>query len=687
MSRVMKYGAFAIASSYLIAGVAWILFSDAAAEAMFSNSPDLLTLVQTAKGFVFVLVTALLLYWVVRFLIGKERSSSELMRQSEQTYRELFDFNPLGLIVCDKSTLAIVNANHSAEILFGITAEAGEKYNLKSLFPGGELSKLLDLLDQVSVNNTSGQVREFIQYDARGDLVETAIAIRRMSYQQEEALLLIVQNLSEERKNVRILEHALQRLDIARQVSGMGCWEIDLSNQQIYCCENVRAMLDLPEGESPAMTLEYLEQKADIRMFQKAIRALSEEHGQEEVRFDGQLKGKRGSKRHVVVHAIRNDERTSSKVVGTFIDLSRQKKTEQDLRNREGQLMNLLNILPEGVLTLSKSQVSYANDAAARIFCVDNPAKLEGRNIRDFVEPDHEEAVNRRLEWIRAENQIDDGRFIQHMLRRNDGQLFEAEVSARKIPSGDEDQVQVVVRDMSETVRMKDALQNANTRLTALTSKTMEMLEKDRKHIAGALHDDVGQSLTAIKLGISWAEKRVSETNVSEKLGNLRDIVGDTLQKVRDLSLMLRPAQLDSLGLPAAIEWQAEKLFSDAGITFSFDSDRYGDGLSKDIEITAFRIVQESLTNVIRHAEASAVSVLLETDADGLRIRIVDDGRGFDVESQRSSLGLVNMKERVEVSGGEIVINSLKGIGTEVSVSLPQTAAPPNIAAAELSAE
>lgn len=230
--------------------------------------------------------------------------------------------------------------------------------------------------------------------------------------------------------------------------------------------------------------------------------------------------------------------------------------------------------------------------------------------------------------------------------------------------------------DITERVRDKEQLENANRRLQMLSSKVIEIQERERHHISRGLHDDIGQALTAVKLNLDAMRLRVGADHAGEIDDSLR-IVADILQQVRSLSLDLRPPQLDDLGLAAAVRWYIDRKAAAAGLKVRFQSGMLPDRLHPDIETACFRIAQEAMTNVLRHAEARNVWVDVRRNGDQLHLSLGDDGRGFDVAAARqrategASLGLINMQERASLVGGRIEVTSRPGQGSVIDVFLP----------------
>jgi signal transduction histidine kinase len=191
--------------------------------------------------------------------------------------------------------------------------------------------------------------------------------------------------------------------------------------------------------------------------------------------------------------------------------------------------------------------------------------------------------------------------------------------------------------------------------------------EAERRHIAKELHDEVGQSLTALKLRLQVAEP-------SEQVVQARGLVAELLQRVSNLSLDLRPAMLDDLGLLPALVWLFERYTSQTNVEVQFQHSGIEGRMSPVVETAAFRIVQEALTNVARHAGVPAVSVRVWRDGRALAVQIADEGKGFDAPKALAagrSTGLSGMRERAAALGGSLTIEAQAGGGTRLTAELP----------------
>src|SRR5262245_19134287 len=213
--------------------------------------------------------------------------------------------------------------------------------------------------------------------------------------------------------------------------------------------------------------------------------------------------------------------------------------------------------------------------------------------------------------------------------------------------------------DLSERVS-RDALR-----------RIVQAQELERRRLARELHDETGQALTSILLGLKPIEEAESGEAVRGATQELRDRVVATLQDVRRLAVELRPKVLDDFGLLSALERLAETFQETTGIRVELEAATKGDRFPGDVETALFRIVQEALTNVVKHAQATHVSVLLTRRPGAVAAVVEDDGRGYDPERPSEGIGLIGMRERVELIGGRLSIESSPGSGTTVVAEVP----------------
>lgn len=206
--------------------------------------------------------------------------------------------------------------------------------------------------------------------------------------------------------------------------------------------------------------------------------------------------------------------------------------------------------------------------------------------------------------------------------------------------------------------------------LRALAARILTVQEDERRTVSRALHDDVGQSITAIRMSAAAAMDEADPARRRDDLEDILVLADATLARLRDLSTLLRPPQLDALGLEAALRWHAERLFRGTATTLELDIAALPRRPAREIEQASFRIAQEALDNALRHAGAGRVALRLQAHAHGLDLHVEDDGTGFD-PARAGTPGLALMRERARLAGGALRIESAPRRGTRVSAALP----------------
>lgn len=227
------------------------------------------------------------------------------------------------------------------------------------------------------------------------------------------------------------------------------------------------------------------------------------------------------------------------------------------------------------------------------------------------------------------------------------------------------------------TLELRRRIEEINAgreRMRALSQRLVEVQEAERRHLARELHDEIGQLLTGLKLRLALCQQLSLEES-AEPLNQAQQAVNELLKRVREMSLNLRPSVLDDLGLLAALNWHIERFTAQTGVAVKFvhrglDNRRFVTGT----ETAAFRVVQESLTNVARHAGIFEASVFLTVNETSLQVRVEDRGQGFDpgnVSGAHASTGLAGMSERLMLLGGTLDIEAAPGNGVRINACLP----------------
>lgn len=260
-------------------------------------------------------------------------------------------------------------------------------------------------------------------------------------------------------------------------------------------------------------------------------------------------------------------------------------------------------------------------------------------------------------------------------MKRKDGRVIDTEVRSQQLPDG---RFLSVIRDLTERISAEKQLAASYEAIRQLTGHIQDIREEERTSMAREIHDELGQQLTVLKMDVSWLKKKLmtADEPVKQKLHDLISMLDQTVKTVRRISSELRPSILDDLGLVAAMEWQLGEFGkrSDIATHFIYPETELVE-LPETVKTALFRVLQESLTNVARHAAATEVTVMLMTTPEKLTLSIADNGVGFDKNkiADKKTLGILGMHERIAMIGGGYEIKSQPSEGTEVIVELMLT--------------
>jgi PAS domain S-box-containing protein len=236
------------------------------------------------------------------------------------------------------------------------------------------------------------------------------------------------------------------------------------------------------------------------------------------------------------------------------------------------------------------------------------------------------------------------------------------------------------VSDITEQRRAEEALENSRQQLRALSARLISGREEERTLVAREIHDELGQVLTALKINLDWLEKKIGAraddatlNPLLERLVESGEMVQSAIQRVQQIATELRPGALDTLGLAVALQQETRRFQERTGITCELQLPDKELELPREASTTVFRIFQEALTNVVRHAHATKVRITLSSEPNRVVLCVEDNGEGIrpGAESDSKSLGLLGMRERALASGGEVAITPIQPHGTRVTLRLP----------------
>lgn len=339
------------------------------------------------------------------------------------------------------------------------------------------------------------------------------------------------------------------------------------------------------------------------------------------------------------------------------------------------QVEAVIELLPMAVWIANDGHVCCANSAAARLAGSATRHGVVGRSVRSLLHADAHAELQRQTEAVLAHP----GTLVSlhAALLRRDGLPCEVEIALSALPDHGTSTLQMVIHDVTGRQREVQELQRSRQALRRLSANIVEGREAERRRIARELHDELGQGLSALKLDLcAFADDTLPEGQRA-RVQRMQARLDETMAAVRRIALDLRPQMLDDLGLSAAVEWLVRDFSRRTGLRCTMQLDDIG-ALGDQAGIALYRMVQEALTNVLRHAHASSVHVELRRDADRVWVSVRDNGVGLGpgLPAHDSQFGLLGMRERADMLGGQLQIESLERGGTCVRMQLPLRAAP-----------
>lgn len=300
--------------------------------------------------------------------------------------------------------------------------------------------------------------------------------------------------------------------------------------------------------------------------------------------------------------------------------------------------------------------------------------EARGRSISIIIPPDHDDELAGIIEKIKKGEHIENYETVR--LNR-EGDRIDVSVTISPI-TGDSGRIigaSAIIRDISERKIAQEELSRSNEQLRDLYRRLQSAREEERTRIAREIHDEFGQTLTALKIDLAWIKKKLltDQTLVSQKIESMTKTISMAIGLIKKLSADLRPGILDDFGLIAAIEWQAEEFETRTGTRCKLTLDMDEIDIGEEISTAVFRILQETLTNIMRHAGAKCVELELREEDGVLIFSVHDDGRGAGKDEMLApgSFGLLGIRERAAALGGSVEILSSPGGGTMVSARIP----------------
>ncbi|MCX6291473.1 MAG: PAS domain S-box protein, partial [Bacteroidetes bacterium] len=608
----------------------------------------------------------------------ERRKTENALIQSELRYRTLIEHASDGIFIFDDEG-NFSDVNSSASHLTGYSHDELLNMDIKDIVFEEDLETNPVRMQELKAGETVVRERRLRRKDG------TALAVEINSKKLPDGRYVGMARDIQERKKIenKLVENET-RLKEAQRLALIGSWDSDLINDHIKWSDEVYRIFGLEPQEFKATYQAFLEHvHPDDRSF------LNESYNKsikEKSRFDivHRIVMKDQSIKYVNEKCETFYDETGKAIrsIGTVQDITERKKAEDEIKLSQERFRTLYEENPLMNFTLDKKgNILSVNKRGAKELEY-TPDELIGKPVfRIFHAEDHEKVLLQIQKCISTPRQSFSWEMSQ--LTRSGCTIWVSETGTALPDEHGNYLVMVVCENVTERKKTEEELHQMNEQLRYLSSHLQSIREEERANIAREIHDELGQQLTGLKMDASWLNKKIpAEDKIShDKIKDMISLLDETVKTVRRISTELRPSILDDLGLVDALDWQSSEFEKRTGIHCRFKSTSAEMQLDKNLSTGIFRVYQETLTNIARHAEATEIKTFFELSDQHAILMIRDNGKGFDEAEikNKHTLGLTGMKERAIMFGGKLTIESSKGKGTAILLRVPLKISPGNI--------
>ncbi|MFM6924259.1 MAG: PAS domain S-box protein [Ferruginibacter sp.] len=600
--------------------------------------------------------------------ITEREHAQKAILESEEKYRTIIEQAADGIFIADENTY-LLDVNSAGCQMGGYTRAELQKLKFEDVIPPEDLVSNPLRITMIRKGESVINERRLIRKD--GSIIDVEISAQKL---QDGRYQLFVRDISERKKAEEILEESERFLKETQLIANLGTYTLDITSGKWTSS----AILNEIFGIEPDY-VKNVESWEDIVHpdWRENMAVYLREVVEKKQKFDKEYKiVRKNDQAERWVHGIGrlsyNEAGQPIGMVGTIQDVSKSKHSEEALVQSEQKYRLLFynNPLPMWMVTVPGLNFIDVNESAIKQYGYTREEFLKmstkelrpSEDVADFlkeVEKMKSDEINRRA-W-------------RH--KKKDGTIIYVETYSHQIVYEGKRVWLGLSHDVTDKNMAEERLQKSYQDIRQLASNLQNIREEERTSIAREIHDELGQQLTGLKMDIYWLSRKIntSDNEIAAKLKESIELINATVASVRKIATDLRPSILDDLGLIAALEWQGEEFEKRSGTHVEF-SNEAGEFVLKPESVTAiFRIYQELLTNVARHANATFVKVRLMKTGDNLFFSLTDNGTGFDPDtiSKKKTLGLLGIKERTLLLGGTYEFKSKPGEGSETIISIP----------------
>jgi PAS domain S-box-containing protein len=603
--------------------------------------------------------------------ITERKRVEEALRLEKENFRHSLDESPLGvrIVTADGDTLY---ANRTILDFYGYDSlEELRKTPLRARYTPESYAEFQKRKQQRERDDFSTSEYEISIVRKNGEVLHLQVHRKEVLWNNAKQFLIMYQDITERKRAEEAVAESERKLKTLFEILPVGASILNAQRKIVYVNPALERILDISKESlfkgdyrsrtylRPDGTLMPAEEFASVRAIKEQRTVHNVETGV--VKEDGKVVWTSVSAVPVAF--------PDWKVVVVTSDITERKRAEEALRKSERRYRDLIDNALVGVYqTTLEGDILLANDALVRLLEYASSEDLASGKVQRVYRDSRDR--ERLIELVQKNRRVTT--FETELLTKT-GSVKTVLISATL----DEGLISGIIQDITERKWAEGGLRSATHRLQRLSRRLLEVQERERRAIARELHDEIGQILTAAKIDLQVILRSPLSGDLPTRLEDNIAMLDRCLHQVRNLSLDLRPSMLDDLGLVAALRWQLERQAERVGFQACLIAEDLPERFDPDLETTCFRIAQEALTNISRHAQANNVEIELRICQPELLLTIRDDGVGFDVDraladaTHGKSFGILGMQERVALLDGKLEINSEDKRGTIVTVRLP----------------
>ncbi len=490
-----------------------------------------------------------------------------------------------------------------------------------------------------------------------------------------DGLAVFLRNINSKKTIENNLFISEQRLSKAVKIGKIGYWQQDLNTGKVWATKETKKIYGFPEVDGE-LVYEIVEACIiDKEIIHQAIKDIIEKNLKYNIVYRIQPHNGESIKYIESAAELELDKNGNPwLLVGVLRDITESKLIENELINSEEKYRYLFHNNPATVIIwdLENLKILEVNQQSIELYGYTRDEFLELRVLD--IRPAADRNKIKKFSQEILNNNISKAKRTWRHLKKN-GELMYMDITSHKIEFNNRKAILSLAVDITEQVKAENQLKDSYDDIRRLNAHLLTIREDERTSIAREIHDELGQQLTGLKMDASWLLKKATgiENDQKEKLSQMISLIDETVKTVRRISRDLRPGILDDLGLVAALEWQSCEFENRTGVKCDFKAFVSELMLNKNATIGIFRIYQESLTNIMRHANATLVNAYIKSHNNIIELSIQDNGVGFDknlIKAKRT-LGLTGLSERAIMLGGNLNIESEKGKGTRIVFEMP----------------